>query len=244
MYHILAVNIDSTSKTFILNHRQKISRYATFTYATDVDEANELLKKNLFQMILLDISEHSKESLALVRYIRRTPQYFNTPIIILSDTIDHLLYCFLHLHCYDYLTKPLLMKQFLSIIYTINFAVTASDSEHEDNTLSFNTRHDSYRIRISDINFLEHIKQRSVIHTKSETISVRLSLAKLLELCEGTPLIQAHRSVIINPRNVSFIRKTTHYWLINFHNSDEVTKGGKKYLNDLKEILQTEDNIL
>lgn len=101
--------------------------------------------------------------------------------------------------------------------------------------LRISTTKGIYNIPHSEILYVESVQKKSIIHTKTTLYILAIPLYRVRNALPSASFIQAHRSYIINLKNISFIDKTKEPWTVSFFDSEKTAFVSRSFR---KELLQ------
>ena len=116
--HILVVDDDREIRTLLAAYLEK--QGLRCSVVADARQLRAALGKGRFDLIVLDLMLPGEDGLSICRTLRATPEYANTPVLMLTarnDDMDRILG--LEMGADDYVTKPFVPRELLARIRAI-----------------------------------------------------------------------------------------------------------------------------
>ena len=107
------------------------------------------------------------------------------------------------LNALDYLLKPITFDRFLkavSKLASLDKEVFSSD------TLTVKSGYDLYKLKISEILYIESANEYVIFHTPDKKVMSHQSLKKVESLLDATIFKRVHRSFVINKKMVTALK--------------------------------------
>lgn len=164
-----------------------------------------------FDVFLLDILMNEHNGIDIAREIRKT--HSDTPIFFITATYEFALQGY-EVRAMRYYLKPIEEEKFSADL--INVLKQAEVKKNSYITIS-NTQ-GLFKIKTSDIYYVESMLRTIQIHTKSETYSMVGKISDLEERLKSNNIIRVHKSFLVNLAYVKNIFKDT----ITLDNGNEV----------------------
>lgn len=202
---------------------------AQLLFTNNPVEVKRRVRVEDFTLIIIDLDHHEKQAMELANYIRDVPCQSMTPILILSSTHIFEWEAFHHIHCYNYILKPLSFQDVMEIMYLCIQCLEPDDPEH---IIVFSCGAKQYPVNIRDILYIDCIRREVTVHTT--TIELRVPSLRLSSFVQeyGDDFLQIHRSVIVNRRQIRCIDPVDA--LIELKNCRDVLSIGKTYLSAVR----------
>jgi DNA-binding LytR/AlgR family response regulator len=168
----------------------------------DIFSANELLRAEKIDIILLDINLPKISGLEFMRTL--AARYH----IILTTAYHEYAVDGFNLNAVDYLLKPIEFSRFLQAInkvYEKEGAVTEKGTiaSPANRFYFFNTDKKKVKVYAGDIDYIESLKDYVSIHSKGRKIITKFQIGELDKLLEEDQFIRIHRSFIVNVSKVT-----------------------------------------
>jgi DNA-binding LytR/AlgR family response regulator len=170
-------------------------------------EVYNALKVNTVDLLFLDIQMPQLTGIELLRTLKNPP-----PVILTTAYREFALEGY-ELNVIDYLIKPISFERFLKAVdkYELirnpgSAAVNSAETELKDNTQAFiyvKADKKMVRILLSDILYIEGLKDYVKIHTPNKAIITYQTLTYFEEKLPANQFIRVHRSFIISLHHIS-----------------------------------------
>lgn len=200
-YKCVVIDDEPIAIKVIVNYLGRISGFdvvATFTNALD---ALVTLREQQVDLIFLDIQMPGINGLEFYKTLQNPPSLIFTTAFrnFAADAFD--------VNAIDYLVKPIPFERFLKAINRFSDvrSTTVSISDHSDsNFIILKSDKKSYKVKISDILFIESMDDFVRVHTVNQKLICYLRLSALEQQLKSWPnIIRVHRSFIINTQHVA-----------------------------------------
>lgn len=161
-------------------------------------------------LLFLDINMPDLDGLSFI------PMLNSKPMIILTTAYDEYAVKAFELEVKDYLLKPFGFERFykgvLRLYQEQNHQTTeksevVTESTGDNKFIFLKVGHRIQKIAVSDILFIEGMKDYLKIHTSKEKIMTLLSFAKLEELLPEKEFARVHRSFMVAINKIDHIEK-------------------------------------
>lgn len=183
-------------------------------------EAETFCSFQTVNLFVIYIQDDLDGHIDLLKQIRRQELSQYTPVIFISPKEEYAVKLLTHIKFCDYILSPLTedgVKRITGLFHYSYYLLNNMYSS-ELKYMHVNMSKACLKLPYYKILFIETMKHKCILHTADEEIVVPLSLQKILEMVEGSPLIQSHRSFIINTENIRQIDKTHEPWTVEFSN--------------------------
>lgn len=198
--------------------------------AKNSSEAENFLKSNEVNLIILDLNIPGKTGLELIASLD-TPAHF----IIISARSD-LAINGLNMGAVDYLLKPVTLQRFNQAVDRF-IKISHSSSENSAPRLTFFEKKNKCMVSINDIHFFEKRDRNILIHTENKVYQSRKSLNEFLKMVENHGFMQIHRQFIVNNKFVTQkIHQGSGNYILRLSDPDDSEIPiGRTYLSKLKD---------
>jgi DNA-binding LytR/AlgR family response regulator len=137
------------------------------------------------------------------------------------------------LNALDYLLKPVTFERFLA---AINKAAAAFSSKSttgmdEDAVVFIKSGPQTYRVKVSEILYLEKNGNYITIHLKDGNLLIRENMGDIFDLVPAADFIRVHKSYVVGIRHINMIE--VHQLMVN----GEKIPIGSTYRDSLRERL-------
>lgn len=173
-------------------------------------EAIELTKRFLPDIIFVDIEMREINGLELVALLAGEVP---APVFITSHP-EYALESY-EQQAFDYIIKPLTPDRFkvcvhrLRDFFELRSKAAAYDVYKNNDEILIKQGHEKYRISISDILYLEAMKDYTRIVTRTAQYLVLNAISKMMEQLPEGRFIRIHRSFMVNRQHVSAFKGDT-----------------------------------
>jgi DNA-binding LytR/AlgR family response regulator len=186
----------------------------TDVYYTGEEFCNKLASGECYDLIFLDIELGGINGVDTGVKIREVYNDELIPIVYISWKSSYAMELF-RIHPFDFLIKPLTINMLST---TINHYIKIANLRSE--IFSYNCGHDSYKVKLKDIKYLESIDRKIIVHKVDGDNEFYGSLEKVYDdQLNKHDFLYIHKSFIVN------------YDYVSIFEYDQVT------LNDNKTIL-------
>lgn len=171
-------------------------------------EALEIISCSKPDVIFLDIE---MPGMSGIEFLRKKNHTSAMPVLISSHP-EFALEGF-ELEAFDYLLKPVSSERFaacafrLRDFYQMRTKAFAFDTEQENNFIIIKQGYDKYKIGISDILYLEAMKDYTKIVTTDQKYLVLSTLNGIIEKLPVEKFVRIHRSYVVNKNRVDAFQK-------------------------------------
>ncbi|WP_294965123.1 LytTR family DNA-binding domain-containing protein [uncultured Flavobacterium sp.] len=185
----------------IADYVSKISKLNVLYADSDVFKAIEVLNSESVDLIFIDIQMPQLTGIELMQMFN---QKYN--FIITSAYPQYALEAF-QFHVIDYLLKPITFNRFYqSVEKFIHWQETFQVAEKSgDDYLFVKADRKHYKIALSDILYIEGLRDYIRIHTHDEKIMALENMKDILEKLPSNQFIRIHRSYIIPKDKIKVI---------------------------------------
>jgi two-component system, LytTR family, response regulator len=137
------------------------------------------------------------------------------PLIIFTTAYSQYAVESYELNALDYLLKPVTFEGFLM---AINKAATAMSSKNttgleEDAAVFIKSGPQTYRVKVSEILYLEKNGNYITVHRKDGNILIRENMGDIFDLVPAADFIRVHKSYVVGIRHISMIE--VHQLIVN-----------------------------
>ena len=207
------------------------SRYGTaLQILTEQEKAKQALLRNQYQMILIDLEGVEQEGIEVAFFARGLKQYFRTPILFFARDAMYEKLAFHHIHCYDFLLKPIHKNEIAEILCLY---LMQKEIQKENRRVSIPARNSVYLLYVRDILYMESMNRHVYVHLKNQTLEV--PYRKLCDCIafDKEKFIQCHRSFVVN-RDYIYRMDYSGHWLELREGLGKI-KMGRKYEKELRQ---------
>jgi two-component system LytT family response regulator len=223
------IGIDDEPKALEVIERycQKISLISLKATFREPLKAIEFLNREKVDLIFLDINMPDLSGIQLLQTL--SPR----PLIIFTTAYSQYAVESYELNALDYLLKPITFERFL---LAINKAATALSSKNttgpdEDTAVFIKSGPQTYRVKVSEILYLEKNGNYITVHRKEGNILIRENMGDIFDLLPAADFVRVHKSYVVGIRHISMIE--VHQLIVN----GEKIPIGSTYRDSLRDRL-------
>ena len=204
----IIVDDDEIDRTVVEIEATKFSFLQKIASISNLLEALEIISCSKPDVIFLDIE---MPGMSGIDFLRKKNHTSALPVLISSHP-EFALEGF-ELEAFDYLLKPVSSERFatcafrLRDFYQMHTKAFAFDTEQENNFIIIKQGYDKYKIAISDILYLEAMKDYTKIVTTDQKYLVLSTLNGIIEKLPIEKFVRIHRSYVVNKNRVEAFQK-------------------------------------
>lgn len=190
-YSVLLVEDEKASQELLITYLKTRQEFELKDIAVNGKKALNKLRKNIFDLVFLDINLPFLSGLEVIRKLKYKP-YF----IVMNSKKENA-YNSNELGGIDFLLKPITLERFNIAInrYLKYFAKT---EKIEDHWVTFSEERKNVRLNYSDIIYLEANRRHTIVHTNEKIYCANKSLKYFASLLSGTIFYRIHKGFIVN----------------------------------------------
>ena len=227
MMTCIAIDDDPKALEVIERYCQKISLASLKATFREPLKAIEFLNREKVDLIFLDINMPDISGMQFLQTL--SPR----PLIIFTTAYSQYAVESYELNALDYLLKPVTFERFLM---AINKAAAALSSKNttgmdEDAAVLIKSGPQTYRVKVSEILYLEKNGNYITVHLKDGNILIRENMGDIFDLLPATDFIRVHKSYVVGIRHISMIE--VHQLIVN----GEKIPLGSTYRDSLRDRL-------
>ena len=227
MMTCLAIDDEPKALEVIERYCQKISLISLKGTFREPIKAIEFLNREKVDLIFLDINMPDISGMQLLQTL--SPR----PLIIFTTAYSQYAVESYELNALDYLLKPITFERFLM---AINKAAAALSSKNttgpdEDAAVLIKSGPQTFRVKVSEILYLEKDGNYITVHLKDGNILIRENLGDVFDLVPAADFIRVHKSYVVGIRHISMIE--VHQLIVN----GEKIPIGNTYRDSLRDRL-------
>jgi len=223
----IAIDDEPKALEVIERYCQKISLASLKATFREPLKAIEFLNREKVDLIFLDINMPDISGIQLLQTL--SPR----PLIIFTTAYSQYAVESYELNALDYLLKPVTFERFLM---AINKAAAALSSKNttgmdEDAAVFIKSGPQTYRVKVSEILYLEKNGNYITVHLKDGNILIRENMGDIFDLVPAADFIRVHKSYVVGIRHISMIE--VHQLIVN----GEKIPVGSTYRDSLRDRL-------
>ncbi|HMH24813.1 MAG TPA: LytTR family DNA-binding domain-containing protein [Puia sp.] len=227
MMTCIAIDDEPKALEVIERYCQKISLASLKATFREPLKAIEFLNREKVDLIFLDINMPDISGMQLLQTL--SPR----PLIIFTTAYNQYAVESYELNALDYLLKPVTFERFLM---AINRAAAALSSKNttgldEDAAVFIKSGPQTYRVKVSEILYLEKNGNYITVHLKDGNILMRENMGDIFDLVPAADFIRVHKSYVVGIRHISMIE--VHQLIVN----GEKIPIGSTYRDSLRDRL-------
>lgn len=206
----IAVDDEPLALNLIEDFVKKIPFLTYIKSCKNAFEAIEIIQKEKIDLIFVDINMPDVSGIELIKNIE------NKPLVIFTTAYSEYAIQGFELSAVDYLIKPFLFERFFKAVnkaYELfNLKNKKTNSITEINTFTkdyifVKADYSSVKILLSDILYIEGLKDYVKIHTKEKRILTLITMKKIEEKLPSSNFIRVHRSFIVALDKIESIQR-------------------------------------
>jgi two-component system LytT family response regulator len=227
MMTCIAIDDEPKALEVIERYCQKISLASLKATFREPLKAIEFLNREKVDLIFLDINMPDISGMQLLQTL--SPR----PLIIFTTAYSQYAVESYDLNALDYLLKPITFERFLM---AINKAAAALSSKNtagmdEDAAVFIKSGPQTYRVKVSEILYLEKNGNYITVHLKDGNILIRENMGDIFDLVPAADFIRVHKSYVVGIKHIAMIE--VHQLTIN----NEKIPIGSTYRDSLRDRL-------
>lgn len=209
MMTCIAIDDEPKALEVIERYCQKIGLVSLKATFREPLKAIEFLNREKVDLIFLDINMPDINGMQLLQTL--SPR----PLIIFTTAYSQYAVESYELNAVDYLLKPATFERFLM---AINKAVAALASKNttgmnEGAAVLIKSGPQTYRVKVSEILYLEKNGNYITVHLKDGNILIRENMADIFDLLPAADFIRVHKSYVVGISHISMIE--VHQLIVN-----------------------------
>jgi len=215
--------------------------------AANATQAVELMRRQDFDVVLLDIHMPGADGLALAQALRELPR---SPVLVfVTAHAEHAVKAF-ELEAADYLTKPVRLERLQQAMLKVEKLLRArADAQVEgpEEVLLIQGRNRTERLPLSEVLYFKAELKYITVRTASKTHILDGSLSEL-EKKYATQFMRIHRNALVARRAVRALEKHDdpeegEGWAVRLAGLDELLVVSRRQLSALREVMAQQSNL-
>ena len=202
--HCLVVDDEPLAIEVIASHIGKMESLELTASCRNAVEAFEILKSKKIDLLFLDIQMPGMKGTDFLKTLR------NPPKVIFTTAYREYAIESYELDVVDYLLKPISFERFFKAVTKYFQANPGEILVYKDRNGNINSSYvyvrankKVHKVMLSDILFIESIKDYLTIHTKARNITARHTITSFEERLPETDFIRIHRSFVVSMNQIT-----------------------------------------
>ena len=201
----LIVDDEQLARGLLESYISKIPYLVLIKSCKSALEAVEYLQNDHIDLMFLDIQMPDLTGIEFLQTLKKKP------LVIFTTAYKEFAIDGYVLDVIDYMLKPISFERFMqgtnkaleqiklikTVLQTNNTQITTK------NYIQLKANHKIYKVKYTDIMYIEGLKEYVSFHTKTKKIIVLESLKKLEETLPSTQFLRIHKSYIVNTEMVT-----------------------------------------
>ena len=241
MFRILIIDKELQTKEILKKSLGCLKSKIDIVRVSSYVKAYSFLGTLDIDFFVLSIYNNFEEVMKFTSELHKIRKYSFSPLTFVASKIDYIIWACRDSNCFDFVIKPLNDNSFQKTSMLISLILIPKHNGIVSGRrfLSFKKTDIMVRVPLDEIIFIEARERKSMIYTYVDEFSVTEPLKNILQSAKDTPLIQSHRSYIVNVENIRKIDKTTEPWTIFFFGSQRKSYAGKSYRTAIAEEFES-----
>lgn len=160
-------------------------------------EASNFLELNQVDLLFLDVNMPHMSGISMLRSLSRKPL-----VIFTTAHPDHALDAF-KVDAVDYLLKPISFENLVKAINKALLMLKVKVQAHTKEYLFIKSEGKFHRLYLSEIKFVEGMKDYVRIQTDSKSFAVAMNLSSITEKLPADNFLRVHKSYIVNKKRIT-----------------------------------------
>jgi two-component system, LytTR family, response regulator AlgR len=214
--------------------------------AANATQAIELLRRQQFDVALLDIHMPGADGLTLAKTLRTLP---NPPVLVfVTAHAEHAVQAF-ELEAADYLTKPVRLERLQQALQKVERIVLAGQeqgSASPEEVLVIQGRTRTERVPLSEVLYLKAELKYITVRTADKSHILDGSLSEL-EKTHAAQFLRIHRNALVARRAIRALEK--HFdpeegegWAVRLNGIDELLVVSRRQLAAVRDVMAGQSN--
>jgi DNA-binding LytR/AlgR family response regulator len=191
MIRCIAIDDEFLALEVIENYVGRLSFLNLIGTFTSAIEALSVLADENIDLLFLDIEMPDINGLAFLKTLKKPP------LVIFTTAFSQFALDGFEADAVDYLIKPIPFERFLKAVQKVQQRLNVPATSTYQAHLFVKSDYKTIRVALSDILYIEGIKDYVCIHTISQSVNTLLSITALLEKLPASNFVRVHRSFVI-----------------------------------------------
>jgi DNA-binding LytR/AlgR family response regulator len=195
------IDDEPLARKLIKNHLSHFKQFEIVAECENAIEASFAIQNNQIDLLFLDIQMPEINGIDFLKSLTKKPK------VIITSAYKEFAIDGFDLDVIDFILKPITLDRFFKAINKYldsNMISNYKEKPQYDskNDILIKDSNKTYRIKPSEILYIEGMREYIKIITPSENIVTKMSLIKFFEQLNKEIFIRTHKSFIINKNNV------------------------------------------
>lgn len=205
MIRCIAIDDEFLALEVIENYAARVPFLELAETFTNAINALPVLVSGNIDLLFLDIEMPTINGLAFLKTLEKPP------LVIFTTAFAQFALDGFEADAVDYLVKPIPFERFLKSVQKVQQRfkspelLTLTPTDH----LFIKSDYKMLRVALSEILYIEGMKEYVCIHTIGQSINTSLSITALLEKLPATGFVRVHRSFVIALNKIDSIERNT-----------------------------------
>ena len=204
MIRCIIIEDERLAQDVIKNHLQRSGRFDLLGTYRNAPEAKEALERETVDLIFLDIQLPGMTGLNFLRSLS------NPPLVVFTTSYPEYALESYEFNVIDYLLKPVSYERFSKTIDKIidgkifkppNVEIKTVNRDH----IFIRSEGKFFRIRFSDIIYIEGMKDYLKIHSTQHVIVTHQTMIDMENILPGSNFIRIHKSYIVSITHIKAV---------------------------------------
>jgi DNA-binding LytR/AlgR family response regulator len=184
-------------------HLSKIDSFELVASCQNALEAFEVLNKKSIDLIFLDIQMPGMKGIDFLKNIKNPPK-----VIFTTAYREYALEGY-ELDVVDYILKPISFERFFKAVNKFyqstpgNLIIHKNNDDFKESFVYVRANKKVNKIMLSDIIYIESIKDYITIHTKTRRITAKHTITSFEEKLPESEFLRIHRSYIVSLKHIT-----------------------------------------
>jgi two-component system response regulator AlgR len=209
--------------------------------AANATQAMELLRRQRFDLALLDVRMPGADGLALTQALRKLPE--PPPVIFVTAHAEHAVEAF-DLEAVDYLTKPVRQERLQQALHKVERLAQLSrgvPSAAALETLVIQDRGHVFRLPVAEVVYFKAELKYVTVRTASRSYILDASLSELEERYASS-FLRVHRNALVALRALRALEKHDdpeegEGWAVRLDGIEELVAVSRRQIGAVREVL-------
>src|SRR6202012_574579 len=199
MMTCIAIDDEPKALEVIERYCEKISSTSLKATFREPLKAIEFLNRSTVDLIFLDINMPDLSGMQLLQTL--SPR----PLIIFTTAYSQYAVESYELNALDYLLKPVTFERFLMAVNKAAKALGSKNTPAVDDgaALFIKSGPQTYRVKVSEILYLEKDGNYITVHLKDGNILIRENMGDIFDLIPAADFVRVHKSYVVGIRHIS-----------------------------------------